>query len=205
MEPPGWLSRNDSARLAHTRHKHSVVFIVTLQYTHHALLEVLGGIRVICKRLVKILHQLAIAKLTPLRRWCIQLKLIVAQDQKTQRIGVTTGDDLETALQACDATLSRDQQCYDVVYREGDRVSDTRESLMDGSADGWPMDVQELLSFSTRSQGFVYRVTCLKSRNRVVFHCSEYVANLQEELERLLSDGSSVDAAITFICNAVKL
>lgn len=144
-------------------------------------------------------QQLVMEDLTALRRWHLQLQLMVAEDSKeTQGTTVADGDD---ALQSFETELLRDQRCYDVVYRAGVRVSDARESLLDESA---PVDVRELLSFSTRSESFVCRVTCLHDGKRVLFSSSKFVENLQTELERLVNEANTVNAVISFIWNALK-
>ena len=123
---------------------------------------------------------------------------MVAEDWK-QTGKMANHDDLATALQACETELLRDQRCYDVVYRAGLRVSDARESLLDEDA---PMDVRELLVFSTRVDSFICRVTCLHTGQHVLFRSSAYVEHLQPELERLLNAHAPVDAVIAFIWKA---
>ncbi|KAG3110111.1 hypothetical protein PI124_g10956 [Phytophthora idaei] len=144
-------------------------------------------------------EQLKLAGLTPLRRWHLQLKLMVAEDAKTQQVAVD-GDDVETAMQSLEKMLSRDQRCYAVVYREGARVTDARESLLD---EGASTVVRELLSFSSRHESFICRVTCVHDGKRVLFSSTVYIENLQTELERLLTEENNVHAAITFIWNTL--
>ncbi|KAF1789759.1 hypothetical protein GQ600_2552 [Phytophthora cactorum] len=129
-------------------------------------------------------EHLKLAGLTPLRRWHLQLKLMVAEDAKTQQVAVD-GDDVETAMQSLEKMLSRDQRCYDVVYREGARVTDARESLLD---EGASTVVRELLSFSSRHESFICRVTCVHDGKRVLLSSTVYIENLQTELERLLTE-----------------
>ncbi|CAI5715477.1 unnamed protein product [Peronospora destructor] len=112
--------------------------------------------------------------LTSLRRWYLQLKMMIVDDLKQTRMD--KDDDMETALQACKTELLRDQRCYDVVYRAGLRASDVRESLLD---EGAPMDY-------------------------VLFSSSEYVNRLQTELERLLNEDSPVDAVINYTWKTLK-
>ncbi|KAG7379806.1 hypothetical protein PHYPSEUDO_008102 [Phytophthora pseudosyringae] len=148
-------------------------------------------------------QQLEVAGLTPLRRWSLQLQLVVAEDAKTQRAEVDDDDDVATAMQFCEATLLRDTRCYDVVYRAGVRVADAREWLLDESA---PVDVREALSFSTRCESVVCRVTCVHDGTRVLFSATQHVDNLQTELGRLLNDEEtgSADAVIRFLWTALK-
>ncbi|RLN05885.1 hypothetical protein BBJ28_00007598 [Nothophytophthora sp. Chile5] len=144
-------------------------------------------------------QQLARCGLSPLRRWFVQLKLLMAEDAE-QHTGISTedADDYETALKTCEETLARDERCFDVSHREGARVSDAVENLLEEEA---TTGIQELLCFSTRTKGVAWRVTCAQTADKVVFQASSYVANLQEELERRLQEEeeTSVDTVIAFI------
>jgi hypothetical protein len=140
-----------------------------------------------------------VANLTPLRRWYLQLKLMVAEDIGTQ--GGADADDAEAAMRAYEAALIRDRRCFDVVYRDGVRVTDARDGLLDAGA---PTDAKEVLSFSTRAGAAVFRVTCVNDGERVLFSSSLFVENLQTELERLLLERNPADAAVTFTCSAIK-
>ncbi|KAJ8508769.1 hypothetical protein ON010_g18838 [Phytophthora cinnamomi] len=143
-------------------------------------------------------EQLKLSNLTPLRRWYLQLQLLVAEDCKTPQVG----DDIDSALQACVRALGQDKSCFDVVYRQGARVADAREALLDESA---PMDVRELLSFSTRSNGFICRVTYVNDGKQIAVNCSEWIDNLQTHLQLLVSqEATPVSAAISFIHNALQ-
>ncbi|CAI5723171.1 hypothetical protein KXD40_000575 [Peronospora effusa] len=155
----------------------------------------LADIEAVTSRSEFIRQQLTMNGLPSLRRWHLQLKMMIAEDLK-QKGMENKDDDMETALQTCETELLRDQRCYDVVYRAGLRVSDARESLLD---EGAPMDVRELLTFSTRADSFICRITCLHNGKHVFFSSSEYVEHLQVELERLLNEDSPVDAVINFI------
>ena len=138
---------------------------------------------------------------TALRRWHLQLKVMITQDMSQMQQTVDNQFVTSTCLlQAMEKTLAREQRCYDVVYRAGARVLDARESLLDENA---PADVREVLSFSTRSgEGFICRVTCLHDGHLVLFSASEYVEGLQTELDRLLSKGMSIDKVVSFIWTA---
>ncbi|CAH0480456.1 unnamed protein product [Peronospora belbahrii] len=159
----------------------------------------LADIEALTSRPGFIRQQLTMKGMTALRRWYLQLKLIVAEDSKSTM--ADRNDDMETALQACEKELLRDQRCCDVVYRAGARVSDVRESLLDVGA---PMDVRELLIVSTRVDSFICRVTCVHDGKHVLFISSEYIEHLQAELERFLYEDTPVDAVISFIWKALK-
>lgn len=143
-------------------------------------------------------EQLKLPTLTPLRRWYLQLQLLVTEDCKT----LHNGDDIDSALQACEAALAQDKKCFDVVYRQGVRVADVRDALLDESA---PMDVRELLSFSTRwSSGFVCRVTCVNDGKQVAVDCNHNVSSLQTQLQFLLATAKPVSDAVAYICNTLQ-
>ncbi|ETM32185.1 hypothetical protein L914_20371 [Phytophthora nicotianae] len=144
-------------------------------------------------------EQLKLVNLTPLQRWHLQLKLLAVEETKTQRsVSIEDRNDVESAKQSLEKVFSRDQRCYDVVYREGARVTDARDSLLDDNAS---INVKEVLSFSTRHENFMCRVTCVHDGKRVLFNSTLYIEGLQTELERLLIEQSSIDAVITIIRN----
>ncbi|KAF4045755.1 hypothetical protein GN244_ATG01929 [Phytophthora infestans] len=149
-------------------------------------------------------EQLKLANLTPLRRWHLQLKLLAAEDAKTHRIvSVADGnDDAETAMQSLENVLSRGQRCYDIVYREGARVMDARERLLEDCA---PINVREVLSFSTRHESFICRITCVHDGMGIKFSSTLHMENLQPELEQLLTEERSVSAAIFLIWNSLTV
>ncbi|KAE8901343.1 hypothetical protein PF005_g7491 [Phytophthora fragariae] len=143
-------------------------------------------------------EQLKLPNLTPLRRWYLQLQLLVAEDCKTFR----NGYDIDSALQACEAALAQDKKCFDVVYRQGVRVADVRDALLDESA---PMDVRELLSFSIRcNSGFVCRVTCVNDGKLVAIDCNHNVPNLQTQLQLLQATAKPVSDAVAYIRNTLQ-
>ncbi|RLN25877.1 hypothetical protein BBJ28_00000854 [Nothophytophthora sp. Chile5] len=147
-------------------------------------------------------QQLTRRGLSPLRRWFVQLKLLMAEDgEQHTKVGSEDADDYETALKICEETLARDERCFDVSHREGARVSDAVENLLEEEA---TTGILELLCFSTRAKGVAWRVTCAQAADKVVFQASIYVPNLQEELERRLQEETSVDAVIAFIWQSLS-
>ncbi|KAH7492599.1 uncharacterized protein KRP23_1504 [Phytophthora ramorum] len=126
-------------------------------------------------------QQLKVMELTPLRRWHLQLKLLVAED--------------EVANADVESVLTRHKRCFDVMYREGLRVADARDSLLEEA----PTAVKQVLSFSTTVHGCICRVTCVNDGNCVTFTSSLYVENLQPTLLNLLDTNQSVISALTFL------
>ncbi|KAK1939240.1 hypothetical protein P3T76_008624 [Phytophthora citrophthora] len=83
-------------------------------------------------------QQLKLADLTPLHRWYLELKLVMPDGKRNLQ---TEADDVDAALQACEDVLGQDQRVFDVVYRDGPRVADARESMLDEQA---PLDAHEV-------------------------------------------------------------
>ncbi|KAL3666222.1 hypothetical protein V7S43_009007 [Phytophthora oleae] len=158
------------------------------------LATTLSDIETITARRGFIRQQLRLGDLTPLRRWYLELKLMQADGKRNLQ---AQADDVDTALQACEDVLGQeDQRIFDVVYRDGARVADAREILLDEKAS---LDVREVLSFSTRSNSFIFRVTCVHNGKQVLFNSSLYVDNLQSEMQRLLNEKRSIDVVMDFI------
>lgn len=131
-----------------------------------------------------------------MKRWHLQLQLLEAENCKPLQNG---DDNVASALRACEIALAQDKKCFDVVYRHGARVADAQDALLDEDA---PINVRELLSFSTGCNGLVCRVTCVNDGKQVAFNCSEFVDNLQTQLQLLLS--KDVSMAISFIYDTLN-
>ncbi|KAK1934982.1 hypothetical protein P3T76_010748 [Phytophthora citrophthora] len=158
----------------------------------------LSDIETITARSGFIRQQLKLADLTPLHRWYLELKLVMADGKRNLQ---TEADDVDAALQACEDVLGQDQRVFDVVYRDGPRVADAREIMLDEQA---PLDAREVMSFSTCSNGFIFRITCVHDGKQVQFNSSLYIDNLQAEMQRLLDETSSIEAVINFIWNSAN-
>ncbi|KAG1692767.1 hypothetical protein DVH05_024382 [Phytophthora capsici] len=158
----------------------------------------LSDIEAVTARTGFLQQQLKLADLSPLRRWYLELKLMVAHSKRNLQ---TEADNVDAALLACDLVLNQDQRVFDVVYRHGMQVGDARDILLDEKA---PLAVDEVLSFSTCSKCLIVRITCVRNGMQVHFNSSLYVDNLQAELQRLMDEKSSIETVINFVSKAAN-